>query len=84
MRLTFITNFMGHHLVIIVVQNLLFIGSNGRDINVIHLLVLFEHQCHVHYLNTNVICLFVLFKHGYCTSIRIVYTKVVHTTFVFK
>jgi hypothetical protein len=38
-----ITNFMGHDLTIIVVQNLLFISSYGIDMNVIHLFVLFEH-----------------------------------------
>jgi hypothetical protein len=38
-----ITNFMGHDLAIIVMQNLLFIGSYGIDMNVIHLIVLFEH-----------------------------------------
>jgi len=65
---------MGHDLTIIVVQNLLFIGSYGIDTNVIHLFVLFEYQCHVHYLGTNVICLFVLFKHKYCMSICVGYT----------
>jgi len=59
-----ITNFMGHDLTIIVVQNLFFIGSYGIDMDVIHLLVLFEHQCHVHCLYTNVICMFVLFRHN--------------------
>jgi hypothetical protein len=39
----YITNFMGHDLAIIVVQNLLFIGLYGIGIDVIHLLVLFEH-----------------------------------------
>jgi len=38
-----IINFMGHDLVIIVVQNLIFLGSYGIDIDVIHLLILFEH-----------------------------------------
>jgi hypothetical protein len=51
---------MGHDLAIIVMQNLFFIGSYGIDTDVIHLLALFEHQCCVHYLNTNVICLFIL------------------------
>jgi hypothetical protein len=37
-----ITNFMGHNLTIIVVQNFLFIGSYEINTNVIHLLVLFE------------------------------------------
>jgi hypothetical protein len=74
MKLTFITNFMGHDLAIIVVQNLLFIGSNGIDTDVIHLLVLFKHYCHMHCLDMNVICMFILFKHGCCMSIRIVYT----------
>jgi len=50
-----ITNFMGHDLTIIVVRNLLFISLYGIDTNVIHLFVLFELQCHVHCLNTNVI-----------------------------
>ncbi len=69
-----ITNFMGHNLAIIVMRNLLFIGSYGTDTNVINLLILFEHQCHVHCLDTNVICLFVLFKHGCYMSIHVVYT----------
>jgi len=55
--------FMGHDLTIIVIQNQFFIGLYGIDMNVIHLFVLFEHQCHVHYLNTNVVCLFMLFTH---------------------
>jgi hypothetical protein len=39
-----IANFMGHDiLIIIVVQNLFFIGLYGMDINENHLLVLFEH-----------------------------------------
>jgi hypothetical protein len=38
-----ITNFMGHDLTITIVQNLLFIGSYGKDMDVTHLLVLFEH-----------------------------------------
>jgi hypothetical protein len=42
--------------------------------DVIHLFVLFEHWCHVHYLNTDVICMFVLFKHECYVSIRIIYT----------
>jgi hypothetical protein len=71
----FIINFMGHNLTIIIVQNLPFIGSYGIDIDVIHLLVLFEHQCRVHCLNMNVICLFVLIRHGCCMFIRVVYTQ---------
>jgi hypothetical protein len=62
---------MVHKLAIIVVQNLLFIGSYEINTNVIHLLVLFEHRCHV---NMNIICLFVLFKHKCCMSIYVVYT----------
>jgi hypothetical protein len=57
---------MGHNLVIIVMQNLFFMGSYGIDMNVIHLFILFEHQCHAHRLNMNFICLFVLFRHGCC------------------
>jgi hypothetical protein len=34
---------MGHDLAIIVMWNMFFIGSYGININVIHLLVLFEH-----------------------------------------
>jgi hypothetical protein len=46
------------------------------NINVIiHLLVLLEHWWYVHCLNTNVICLFVLFRHGCCMFIRVVYTQ---------
>jgi hypothetical protein len=66
---------MGHDLAIIVVQNLFFIGSYGTNMDVIHLLMLFEHKYHVHYLNTNVICLFVSFKHGCYMFIDVVYTK---------
>jgi hypothetical protein len=39
----YITNLMGHDLTIIVVQNLLFIGSYGINMDVIQLFVLFEH-----------------------------------------
>jgi len=39
----FITNFIGHDLAIIIMQNSLFIGLYGIDTNVIHLLILFEH-----------------------------------------
>jgi hypothetical protein len=66
---------MGHDLAIIVVRNLFFISLFGIDMDVIHLLVLFEHRCCVHCLNMNVICLFVLFRHECCVSIRIVYTQ---------
>jgi hypothetical protein len=41
---------------------------------IIHLLVLLEHQCYVHCLNTNVIRLFLLFRHGCCMFIHVVYT----------
>jgi len=74
---------MVHDLAIIVVGNLLFIGSYGINMDVIHLLVLFKHQYCVQFLDTNVIrlmyhlnmnvvCLFMLF------------TKKSYTTFVFK
>ncbi len=66
---------MGHDLAIIIVWNFLFIGSYGTDMDVIHLFVLFEHQCCVHCLNINVICLFVLFRHECCVSIHIVYRQ---------
>jgi hypothetical protein len=45
---------------IIVVQNLFFMGFCGINIDVIHLFVLFEHQCCAYCLNTNVICIFIL------------------------
>jgi hypothetical protein len=70
---------MGHDLAIIVVQNLFFIGSYGINTDFIHLLVLFEHWYGVHYLNTNVICLFISFKHGCCMSIYVVYTQKSYT-----
>ncbi len=70
---TFITNFMGHNLAIIVVRNLFFIGLYGINIDVIHLPILFERYC-VHYLNINVICLFILFRHGCCMYICVIYT----------
>jgi hypothetical protein len=38
-----IINLMGHHLVIIIMRNLFFIGSYGVNMDVIHLLVLFEY-----------------------------------------
>jgi hypothetical protein len=71
----YITNFMGHDLAIIVVQNFFFIGSNKIDTNVIHLLVLFEHQCCVHCFDMNVIYLFILFRHTCYMSICVVYTQ---------
>jgi len=73
-RVYIITNFMGHDLAIIIMRNLLFICSCGIDMNVIHLLVLFEHRCHAHCLNTNVICLSILFEHKYCMFICVIYT----------
>ncbi len=66
---------MGHDLAVIVVRNLLFIGSYGIDMNIIHLLMLFEHQCCANCFNTNVICIFILFRHGCCMSIRVVYAQ---------
>ncbi len=68
-----IINLKGHNLIIIVVWNLLFIGSYGIYTDVIHVLVLFEHQCFVYCLNMNIICLFILFEHKYCMSIHVVY-----------
>jgi hypothetical protein len=44
-------------------QNLLFINSYGINMDVIHLFIMFEHQYHMHCLDTNVVCLFVLFTH---------------------
>jgi hypothetical protein len=64
---------MGHDLAIIVVWNFLFISLYEIDMDVIYLLVLFEHQCRVHCLNTNVICLFILFKPK-CCVFHIIYT----------
>jgi hypothetical protein len=69
----YITNFMGHNLIIIVVQKNKFKGFYGIDMDVIHLFVSFEHRCHVHCLNTTIICLFVLFKHN-CMFICGIYT----------
>jgi hypothetical protein len=71
----YITDLMGHNLAIIIVQNLLFIGLYGIDMDVIHLLVLFEHQCCAHCLDMNVIWLSILFKHGCCMSIHVIYTQ---------
>jgi hypothetical protein len=70
-----ITNLMGHDLAIIIVWNLLFIGSYVIDMNIIHLLMLFEHECCANCLNTNVICIFILFRHGCCMSIHVVYAQ---------
>jgi hypothetical protein len=64
---------MDHDLIIIVMQNSFFTGLYGIDSYVIHLLVLFEHQYHVHNLDINVICLFILFKHECCMPICVVY-----------
>ncbi len=75
----YITNLMGHDLAIIVVWNLLFIGSYKINMDVIHLLVLFEHWYHAHCLDTNVICLFVSFKHGWYMSMCVVYTRKSYT-----
>jgi hypothetical protein len=75
-----ITNLMGHNLAIIVVWNLFFIGLYGINIDVIHLLVLFEHWYCAHCLDTNVICLFVFFKQGCCMVICVV----LHMTIMFK
>jgi len=75
MFMHYIINFMGHDLAIIVLQILLFIGLYRIDMNAIHLLVLFELQCHVHCLNMNVICRSILFKHKCCVSIHIFYTQ---------
>ncbi len=38
-------------------------------------IVLFEHQCREYCLDTNVICMFILFRHGYSMSIHVVYTQ---------
>jgi hypothetical protein len=70
-------NLGGHDLTIIVVRNLLFIGSYGIDPNVTHLLVSFAHQycahcfdmnviCISYCLNADVVCLYVLFTHENC------------------
>jgi len=64
---------MGHNFAIIVVRNFLFIGSYGINTYVIHLLVLFDHQYHVHCLDTNVIYLFILFRHRCYKFICVVY-----------
>jgi len=66
---------MGHNLAILIMQNLLFKGLYGIDMDVIHLLVLFEHRCYVHCLYMNVICLFILFWHQCCVSIHTIYTQ---------
>jgi len=71
----YITNFMGHNLPIIVLQNIFFIGSYGINTNVIHLLILFEYWYHSHCLNTNIMCLFILFKYKCYMFICFVYTK---------
>jgi len=71
---TCITNFISHNLVIIVVQNMFFIGSYGINTNVIHLFVLFKHWCCAHCLDMSVICMFISFKHGCTMFICGVYT----------
>jgi hypothetical protein len=74
-----ITNLMGHNLVIIIVWNVFFVSSYGINTNFINLLMLFEHWYHAHFLDTNVICLFVLFKHGCCMFIHVVYIRKLYT-----
>jgi hypothetical protein len=74
-----ITNLMSHNLAIIIMRNLFFISSYGINTNVIRLLVLFEHWYRAHYLNTNVICLFVSFKRRCCMFIHVVYTRKSYT-----
>jgi hypothetical protein len=74
---------MGHDLAIIVVWNFLFISLYEINMNVIHLLVLFEHRCCVHCLNTNVICMFILFRHKCYVSIRIAYIRKLCTQLLF-
>jgi hypothetical protein len=69
-----ITNFMGHNLAIIVMWNLFFIGFYGIMWMSFIYLYCFEHRCCVHCLDTNVICLFILFKHRCCMSVCVVYT----------
>jgi len=77
----FVTNLMGHDLIVIVVRNLFIIGLHEINTNVIHLL--FEHRCYVHCLNTNVICLWIiLFKHKCCMSICVVYVRKSCTQFL--
>jgi hypothetical protein len=71
----YITNFMDHNFAIIVVWNIFFIGLYGINTNVIPLLVLFEHWYHAHYLDINVICIFVLFRHECYMSTHVVYTQ---------
>jgi hypothetical protein len=77
-----ITNFMGHDLAIIVMWNFFFMNLYGIDMDVIHLFVLFEHECYVHCLDSNVICLFILFKHKCCMFIRVIYTQNLCTWFM--
>ncbi len=52
---------MGHDLVIIIVQNIYFIGLYAIDINIIHLFVLFKYRYCAHCLDINIIYLFLLF-----------------------
>jgi hypothetical protein len=47
----------------------------NRSMDVIHLLILFEHQCHAHCLNTNVTWIFVFFRLKCGMSIHVVYTQ---------
>jgi hypothetical protein len=52
-----------------------FIDLYRINTNVIHLLILFEHQCCVHCFNMDVIYLFILFKHKCYMYIRVFYTQ---------
>jgi hypothetical protein len=69
-----------------IMQNLFFIGLYGIDTDLIHLFVLFEHQCHAHCLNTYDICLFILFRHKCYMFIYLcfLHMKVMHTTSMFN
>jgi len=80
----YITNFMDYNLVIIVVQNLFFIGSYGIDINVF---------IYVYFLNINVMCIvltIISYAYLYCLSWMLyvflccLHMKVVYTTSMFK
>jgi hypothetical protein len=48
--------------------------NSNRVKFVFHRFIWDRHGCHAHCLDTNVICLFVLFKHECCMFIHVVYT----------
>jgi hypothetical protein len=75
---------MGHDLTIIFMQNLVFIGSYGIDLNIVHIFVFFEHRCHSHCLTPNSVPICIVYTWMLYVYSCHLHMKVVHTTFVFQ